>query len=123
MTAESAKRSPRRKRKAKRQAAAQICHGGVERRLADIFTLLASASLRLSGDFSNLLPVISRTAAHVAIVVLAVAVIGLGSIDWPAQAADAPGSTGDGELDADELALAISNPYLKPLLWELYNNT
>jgi len=71
---------------------------------------MASVALRLSGDWSARLPLISRTCAHAAIVVLAVAVIGLSSVEWPAQAAGSGANAGnDAELEAYYLALASSN--------------
>jgi len=90
---------------------AQICRGRLERCLADVLSTLASVALRLSGDWDGWLPLASRTCAHLVIVTLTVAAIGLASIDWPASAAPAPPGANPGSDAAGDLLLAASSAF------------
>ena len=59
----------------------------VMRAIPRAFAEIATAVYGVAGDWRGWRPVLARTSAHLAVVVVAVAAIGLSSIKWPAQTA------------------------------------
>ncbi|MBN1812454.1 MAG: M23 family metallopeptidase [Anaerolineae bacterium] len=59
----------------------------IENGFVRAFAWLATTVYRCAGDWHGWRPLLTRTSAHLAVVVVAVAAIGLSSIKWPAQAA------------------------------------
>ena len=51
------------------------------------FAWLATTVYRLAGDWRGWRPILVRTSAHIAVIVVAIVAIGLSQIEWPAQAA------------------------------------
>jgi len=91
----------------------------VERGIPCAFAWLATSVYRLTSDCRSWLPLLTRTSAHLAVVAVAIAAIGLSSIEWPAQAASTlttralPAAAGDG---GNERALNdVSNSVLVKL--------
>jgi murein DD-endopeptidase MepM/ murein hydrolase activator NlpD len=60
---------------------------GIENGFVRAFAWLAIMVYRCAGDWRGWRPLLTRTSAHLAVVVVAVAAIGLSSIKWPAQVA------------------------------------
>jgi murein DD-endopeptidase MepM/ murein hydrolase activator NlpD len=60
---------------------------GIENGFVRACAWLATTVYRCAGDWRGWRPLLTRTSAHLAVVVVAVAAIGLSSIKWPAQAA------------------------------------
>lgn len=60
---------------------------GVENGFVHAFAWLATTVYRCAGDWRGWRPLLTRTSAHLAVVIVAVGAIGLSSIKWPAQAA------------------------------------
>lgn len=59
----------------------------LEDRLPHILAWLATTVYRLTGDWRGWLPLFTRTSAHLAVIAVAITVIGLSNIEWPAKAA------------------------------------
>jgi murein DD-endopeptidase MepM/ murein hydrolase activator NlpD len=79
------------------------------------FAWLATTVYRFAGDWRGWRPLLTRTSAHLAVVVVAVAAIGLSSLEWPAQAASiSPMSAlpvaamGEGEKATDALLAELN---------------
>jgi murein DD-endopeptidase MepM/ murein hydrolase activator NlpD len=74
----------------------------VEKNLPRAFAWLATTFYQLTGDWRVWIPLFTRTSAHLAVVAVAIVVIGLSNIEWPARAAFTsptlalPASAGDG---------------------------
>jgi murein DD-endopeptidase MepM/ murein hydrolase activator NlpD len=73
-----------------------------EENLPRAFAWLATTFYQLTGDWRVWIPLFTRTSAHLAVVAVAIVVIGLSNIEWPARAAFTsptlalPASAGDG---------------------------
>ncbi|MBN1976594.1 MAG: peptidoglycan DD-metalloendopeptidase family protein [Anaerolineae bacterium] len=63
----------------------QALRRGLENVFVRAFAWLATTVYRCAGDWRGWRPFLTRTSAHLAVVVVAVAVIGLNSVKWPAQ--------------------------------------
>ncbi|MFQ6101949.1 MAG: peptidoglycan DD-metalloendopeptidase family protein [Anaerolineae bacterium] len=79
---------------------------------------LATTVYPLSGDWRGLLPLFTRTSAHLAVIAVAITAIGLSNVEWPAQAAQTLSvpalSASAGESEDEETAedvLAKINGY------------
>lgn len=64
----------------------QALRRGLEDVFVRAFAWLATTVYRCAGDWRGWRPFLTRTSAHLAVVIVAVAVIGLNSIKWPTQA-------------------------------------
>lgn len=69
------------------EAIGRAIRNGIENGFVRAFAWLAITVYRCAGDWRGWRPLLTRTSAHLAVVVVAVAAIGLSSIKWPAQAA------------------------------------
>jgi len=88
-----------------------------EQLLPRIFARLAVTVYRLKGDRRGWRPQITRTGAHLAVVVVTIMAIGLSNVKWPAQAATTlslpviPASAGDrGEGGGADVTLTLAGP-------------
>ncbi len=80
------------------------------------FAWLAVGVYRIAGDWRGWLPLLTRASAHLAIVTVAIAVIALSGVEWPAQASSAPaapvlstsfGNAKSNDKQTDALAAAL----------------
>jgi murein DD-endopeptidase MepM/ murein hydrolase activator NlpD len=60
---------------------------GLESGFVRAFAWLATTVYRCAGDWRGWRPFLTRTSAHLAVVAVAIAAIGLSGVEWPAQAA------------------------------------
>jgi murein DD-endopeptidase MepM/ murein hydrolase activator NlpD len=74
-------------------AVGQAARRSLENGFVRAFAWLATTVYRCAGDWRGWRPLLTRTSAHLAVVIVAVAAIGLSSIEWPAQAASMSMST------------------------------
>jgi murein DD-endopeptidase MepM/ murein hydrolase activator NlpD len=95
--------------------------GGIEDGFVRAFAWLATTVYRCAGDWRGWRPLLTRTSAHLAVVVVAITAIGLSSIKWPAQAAtfspmSAPlvAARGGDEKTADVLMAELNGKNGKP---------
>ncbi|MFL7792694.1 MAG: peptidoglycan DD-metalloendopeptidase family protein [Anaerolineae bacterium] len=66
-------------------ARGEAFRSGIENLFVRAFAWLATTVYRCAGDWRGWRPFLTRTSAHLAVVVVAVAVIGLNSVKWPTQ--------------------------------------
>ena len=59
----------------------------IARALPRAFAEIATTVYGIAGDWRGWRPVLARTSAHLAVVVVAVFALGLSTVDWPSQAA------------------------------------
>ncbi|MBN1954772.1 MAG: M23 family metallopeptidase [Anaerolineae bacterium] len=95
--------------------------GGLESALARSFAWLACTIWRWAGDWRGLRPLLTRTSAHLGLIVVALLVLGLSSIRWPVLAARPTSSVpvifaqqSTPEATADALAEVMANNGLPP---------
>jgi murein DD-endopeptidase MepM/ murein hydrolase activator NlpD len=63
---------------------------GLENAFVRAFAWLATTVYRWAGDWHGWRPLLTRASAHLAVLAVAVAAIGLSTVEWPAQAASIP---------------------------------
>ena len=93
----------------------QALRRGLENVFVRAFAWLATTVYRCAGDWRGWRPFLTRTSAHLAVVVVAATVIGLNSVKWPTQAVSVsamsalPVAAGEEEFGSTEVLMLELN--------------